>query len=296
MVDPTADGKVAIVDTVGSQANRMEPLFKEPRYAALVPKAVVKIGERVVELLDAGHRAADAAVRFSDMSNALRAAFLEIREKRDATALAKLAPTSLVFGVWDSRDTQVKLPRIVGSTIRAYRVEELTRNAQYFTVFAKEETEGLPGKLSEEGLDNAMSGRTAGGVISRDGIRRQAVLNLVALRALSASDADATLKLQRYILGLSLVALLAPSSRFLREGCLLVPVEGKGPEVKVVARNGQRSSLKISEAEALEFAQAAAADFGVGGAWAATFNPNAVRQSADKKEQDKAKKKEAKKK
>ncbi len=161
VIDDTADGKIAMVDTVGSQANRMEPIFKEPRYSALVPKAIVKIGERVVELLDAGHRAADAAVRFSDKRETLHAAFLEIREKRDATKLAKLSPTSLVFGVWDSRDSQVKLPRIVGSTIRAYRVENLTRNAQYFTAFKKEETEDLPGKLSEEGLDNAMPGSTA---------------------------------------------------------------------------------------------------------------------------------------
>jgi hypothetical protein len=52
----------------------------------------------------------------------------------------------------------------------------------------------------------------------------------------------------------------------------------------------------VSEAEALEFALAAAAGFGVGNAWTATFSPDAVRQAADKKEQDKAKKKEAKKK
>ena len=101
------------------------------------------------------------------------------------------------------------------------------------------------------------------------------------------------MKLQRYVLGLSLIALLAPSARFLREGCLLVPIEGKEPEVKLVGRNGKRTDLK---AEALEFALAAAAGFGVGNAWTATFSPDAVRQAADKKEQDKAKKKEAKKK
>ena len=45
----------------------------------------------------------------------------------DATAIAKLAPTSLVFGVWDSRDTQARLPRIVQSVIRAWDVSELKR-------------------------------------------------------------------------------------------------------------------------------------------------------------------------
>ena len=55
-----------LVDSVGAQANRLEPLFKQPPYSELVPKATVRIGEREVDLLDAGHRAADAVVRFSD--------------------------------------------------------------------------------------------------------------------------------------------------------------------------------------------------------------------------------------
>ncbi len=294
VVNETANGKVAMVDTVGSQANRMEPIFKEPPYSDLVPKATVKVGGREIDLLEAGHRAADAVVRFSDKREALREAFLAIRDRRDATPLAKLSPTSLVFGVWDSRDTQVKLPRIVGSTIHAFGVDKLERSAQFFAATEKAETEGLASQefLSAVGLDDAPAGRTNGGVIARGGIKREAVLNLVALRSLSASGAGATRGLQRYILGLSLIALLAPSARFLREGCLLVPVEGKGPETKLVERNGKRSDLKVSEAEALEFAQAAAADFGVGSAWTATFNPEKVKQAAE----EKTKKKEAKKK
>jgi hypothetical protein len=58
-------------------------------------------------------------------------------------------------------------------------------------------------------------------------------------------------------------------------------------------RNGKRTDLKVSEPGALEFAPAAAAGFGVGNAWTATFSPDAVRQAAEKKEQDKTKKKEA---
>jgi CRISPR-associated protein Csb1 len=298
VIDETADGKVVMVDTVGSQANRTEPMFKEPRYSVLVPKATVKVGEREIDVLDAGHRAADAVVRFSGKWGELREAFLAIREKRDAAPLAKLSPTSLVFGVWDSRDTQVKLPRIVGSTIRAYGVDKLKRSAQFFAATEKAETEGLASQefLSAVGLDDAPAGRTDGGVIARRGIKRETVLNLIALRALSASDADATVKLRKYILGLSIVALLAPSTRFLREGCLLVPTEGNEPKVQMVERNGKRSDLKLSEEEALEFAKTAAAEFGVGSAWTTTFSPNAVRQAAEKKEQDKAKKREAKKK
>ena len=46
-------------------------------------------------------------------------------------------------------------------------------------------------------------------MIAQGGIRREAVLNLVALRALTGPDANASQKLQRYVLGLALVALLA---------------------------------------------------------------------------------------
>jgi CRISPR-associated protein Csb1 len=155
VIDETSQGKTAIVDTVGSQANRLEPLFKKEPYSKLVPLAVVKVGAREVNLLDAGHRAADALVRFSIQRLALSEAFRAIAERGDAGQLAKLAPTSLVFGVWDSRDTGVKVPRLVGSTVRAFGVEVLTRSAQYFSAFKKTETEALGQDqefLSEQGL------------------------------------------------------------------------------------------------------------------------------------------------
>ena len=57
-------------------------------------------------------------------------AFKEVL-KGNALKMAKIAPTSLVFGVWDSRDTQAKLPRLVASTIRAFDVQTLTRSAQF---------------------------------------------------------------------------------------------------------------------------------------------------------------------
>jgi CRISPR-associated protein Csb1 len=36
-----------------------------------------------------------------------------------------------MFGVWDSRNTQAKRPRLVASTIRAYDVRLNTRSAVY---------------------------------------------------------------------------------------------------------------------------------------------------------------------
>jgi CRISPR-associated protein Csb1 len=68
-IDPLPDDprrNVCLIDSIGSQANRMEPVFKRQPYAALVPQRVVTLKDGdTVNLLDAGHRAADAVVRFS---------------------------------------------------------------------------------------------------------------------------------------------------------------------------------------------------------------------------------------
>jgi CRISPR-associated protein Csb1 len=295
VIDETSEGAVAIVDTVGSQANRLEPLFKKPPYAELVPQAQVQIGDRPqkVNLLDAGHRAADALVRFSSKRDDVAAAFAAIAERGDAEPLAKLAPTSLVFGVWDSRGVNVKLPRIIGATVRARGVEPLSRSAQFFSAFEKDETEALgesQDSLSQLGLSDAPAGRGPGGVIARKGVCREAVLNLIALRALAAASPEATLALQRYILGLALVALTAPLELYLREGCLLVPGQEAATQ-ELVARTGQRAPFTVTDSEALQYAQGAAAAFGVGAAWEAVFEPNSVKETAEKKKAAKGSKK-----
>lgn len=292
--DYLIDGDVALVDTVGSQANRLEPLFKNEPYASLVPQARVQVGQREINLLDAGHRAADALVRFSEKWSALKAAFENIRDRADATKLARLAPTSIVFGAWDSRDTQAKLPRLVGSTIRAEGVKKYTRAAQFFSSFEKEEIEDLgPAKaLSDVGLNDAPSGRGPGGIIA-SAIRRHAVLNLVALRALRAANAEETRKLQRYILGLSAVAFACEQDGFLREGCLLVPCEDKPAEVRMVTRQGKREPISLSSEDALQYAKGVAAEFGVGENWTAIFDRETAKASMDKRGEKKASKTKA---
>ena len=135
-----SDGtKVAVVDSVGSQANRIEPAFRaagpgqpeNPR-AALVPQIDIDCGNgKTLSILEAGHRLGDALVRSTELARASEDAFRAFLDRNDATPLARLAPTSLVFGVWDSRGTLAKLPRIVQATIRAENVELLTRSAQY---------------------------------------------------------------------------------------------------------------------------------------------------------------------
>src|SRR5216683_2043443 len=146
---------VCLIDSVGSQANRIEPLFKEERYNHLVPQVVVKAGEKEVSILEAGHRAGDAIVRCSELQKELQDAFKAVL-KGNAEPMAKIAPTSLVFGVWDSRDTQAKLPRVIASTIRAFNVRKLTRSAQFNPA-----TEFVNDKLLDEPTDKDTKGSYA---------------------------------------------------------------------------------------------------------------------------------------
>lgn len=274
-IDTFADGKnVCLVDSVGSQANRIEPLFTKGIYAELVPQVVVKAGEKQISLLEAGHRAGDALVRCSELQAELHEAFKSVL-KGNAEPMAKIAPTSLVFGVWDSRDTQAKLPRILASTIRAFDVKKLTRSAQFNPA-----TSYVDENLLEEPADKATKDSYAvrgfihvpasashGGVIATGGIRRDATLGLAALRLLSAaSDTERTLALRRYILGLSLTALTHHASSYLRQGCMLVPNLERSAEREFVEvfPDGKRKALNLTHDQALAYAQEAATAFGVG--------------------------------
>jgi CRISPR-associated protein Csb1 len=270
-VDRFSDGSsVCQIDSVGSQANRMEPMFGRPRYAHLVPQVVIEAGDRKISLLEAGHRAADAIVRFSTLGPQLHEAFRAYKEGGNAAQLARIAPTSLVFGAWDSRATQVKLPRIVRSVIRAHNVKELTRSAQYSTIAGEILAQGdaevtTKGPKAELGLAHVPAVKTHGGVRLEQGgeIRRECIVNLAAMRALAGSSEDETLKIRRYVLGLALVSITAPLDPNLREGCELVPDPEKKTTWKCVKRDGTRHDQEMTRDEAFAFATAAATAFGV---------------------------------
>jgi CRISPR-associated protein Csb1 len=271
-IDGPPDGKnVCLIDSVGSQANRIEPLFAKDRYARLVPQVVVEAGEKAVNLLEAGHRAGDAIVRCSGIQKDLQDAFKAVL-KGDAEPLAKIAPTSLVFGVWDSRDTQAKLPRLVASTIRAFDVRRLTRSAQFVPAaeyvaagLLEEPTEKKEkDAYAERGFIHVPASGSHGGVIAAGGIRRDATLSLAALRLLASTDEKKTLVLRRYILGLALTAFTYPPSGYLRQGCNLVLDPDKPRQFLEVYGDGRREPATISHDTALAFAKAAAEAFGVG--------------------------------
>ena len=277
---PEGDKNVCLVDSVGSQANRIEPMFVKPDYAHLVPQIFVKAGEKSVSILEAGHRAGDALVRCTPLQKELQDAFKSVLNG-NAEPMAKIAPTSLVFGVWDSRDTQAKLPRLIASTIRAFDVRRLKRSAQY-----NPSTDYIGNKLLEETTDSALRDAYAergfihvpatgshGGVIADGGVRRDATFSLAALRLLAVgSDSAKTLALRRYILGLSLVAFTSNAATYLRQGCNLVPSE-KPREFKLVHSDGTREPQSLKPADVLKYATAAAKAFGVGEGREVTFDP-----------------------
>jgi CRISPR-associated protein Csb1 len=272
-IDSFPDGtNVCIVDTVGSQANRLEPIFAQSDYARLIPQVVVVAGEKRINLVEAGHRSGDALIRCSALKDELQAAFKKVLQG-NAEPLAKVAPTSLVFGVWDSRDTQAKLPRLVASTIRAFNVRKLTRSAQYVPAaeYVNDKLLDEPGEKSvrdayaERGFSHVPSSGGHGGVIATGGIRRDATLGLAALRLLgTGSDAERTRALQRYVLGLCLLALVSPHTTYLRQGCNLVGDPERPREVVEVHGDGRRVAVTLAHDDVLDFARKAAEGFGVG--------------------------------
>lgn len=277
-IDTLADGtRVAMIDTVGSQANRLEPIFKSTgkdaegnelnALASLVPQVEIilhraggKKGNKKQEgedghiekrsLLDLAHRSADAVVLASPtLAPEIAKAFEALRNKGNAAPLAALAPTSLLFGVWDSRgESKEKRPRLVRSIIRAWDVEILHSAAQFNSVWKalseeqkeelKKEAKAKKIKLSVKGFADAPAtfrtdknqfiygapnpeARVLGGVLAKGSVERDVTINLVALRGIRGKDAQETIEVQKYLLGLALLAATADIELFLREGCLL---------------------------------------------------------------------------
>ncbi len=299
-----------LIDSVGSQANRMEDKFKDVPFSKLVPQIEVtlntKIGdeEREVKksLLEIGHRIADGAIDCTDLrSKEVDQAIKDLRDESNARRLAKLAPTSLVFGFWDSRQTQYKFGRILSSTIRATNVARVNRSAQFTSAFDKKDLPELPKskvELSEIGLDGVPSPNQHGGVRVFGQIIRRTQINLVRLRALAVTkrddqnniviDKDPTLALRRYVLGLALVAARIQREEYdLRIGCLLRTVKS---DSKVVYNSSKpEEDFTWDRSSVFKFAEKAAEVFEVGGNKRTTFDKELARKALGKAEKNKAK-------
>jgi len=297
-IDTLSDGRrVVTIDSVGSQANRLEPIFKSESQNPkdwLVPQIEIVIREEdsrkvTRSLLDLAHRAADAVVQSSpDLLKLIAPAFKKLQQG-DARPLCTIAPTSLVFGVWDSRgSTGEKRPRLVRSIIRAWDVEPLHAAAQFNSIWKvlddeqqaelKKEAKAKKTDLSEKGLADAPAtfrktkapqyrdgvpnpeARVLGGVLAKGPIEREVTVNLVALRGLRGADDTETAAIRKYLLGLSLVAATAEIELFLREGCLLRYAEN-GDTWYQVPRRGEPEKVNLSAKTAQQYAMSAAAHF-----------------------------------
>src|SRR5690606_115531 len=76
-IDELGDGtRVATVNSVGAQANRIEPLFEkgvDDELAKLVPQIEIEYGEgKRRSILQAGHRLGDAIIRSSELKDEAR--------------------------------------------------------------------------------------------------------------------------------------------------------------------------------------------------------------------------------
>jgi CRISPR-associated protein Csb1 len=330
-IDTLSDGtRVATIDSVGSQANRLEPIFKSDSTKPadwLVPQIQIVIRkepcgeceacqkadgskkaknngcpqqrEVTRSLLDLAHRAADAVVQASpDLLKVLGPAFKAL-QRGDAGPICAVAPTSLVFGVWDSRgDTGEKRPRLVRSIIRAWDVEPLHAAAQFNSIWKlldeeqqealKKEADAKKVKLSEKGLADAPGvfrpklkirnfvndspnpeARVLGGVLVRGRIEREVTVNLVALRGLRGKDESETDAIRKYLLGLSLMAATADIELFLREGCLLRYADD-GDKWYQVPRRGEPAPMSLGQDTVKNYATSAAAHFR--SKWPGVFN------------------------
>jgi CRISPR-associated protein Csb1 len=279
------DVKCVLIDSVQSQANRMEEaleaLWAEKRIA--LPVVSVDFSSVAPEVgrvtsLTAPHRIADALLRDSLLDgqlfrlSELGKSFTDA-STRNATALFKVCPTGLVFGVWDStgpkgglgaKFQRTLVSEIVGinvaiGTKTESRIDPVTNgktDLELYKPVSRDEmwtldpsqarTEnGKPvkvGKKDKAGKPSAVvlgniapSIDSVSGGVTIDEAKHTVVLSLASLRRLGFTAG--AMEARTALAALGLLAVLAAESRGhdLRSRCLLVP--------RVGDREGIRQSL-----------------------------------------------------
>jgi CRISPR-associated protein Csb1 len=287
------------LDSVGSQANRM---FANPLLISLLPNVVLKDDKgNFIHMAQVTHRAADGALIVSDGATECQAA-LDAMLKGIYLPLALLDPLSYVGGVWDSRGNLTRFARIVNSTIYAYNVSYGVRSAQFTPTvdlagtdlqrdFADVDQEDPKHPLAQIGLLSAPSIDQHGGIQVHGNILQLVSINLDNIRKLSVPDnEEKTLELRRYILGLSLVAVVTYDDYNLRSGCQLFQ-----KEAKIESLPG-RTVLSFNEEEVLDYTRLAANALGINATCKEfTFNLAIARKLAEEKKAEATKKKAEKK-
>lgn len=287
------DVACVLLDSVQSQANRMEEalqaLWEEKKIALpIVSVDFSSIAPEVgrVTSLTAPHRIADALLRDSLLDGQLfrlseiGKSFSDASTK-NATALFKVCPTGLVFGLWDSTGPKgglgAKFQRALVSEIvgihasagtktesridplnilkKAADIYEADGDERWTTDIekAKKSNNGDPVKFKTEGKPSEVNhgnvtpsiDSTSGGV-TIDEARHTVVLSIASLRRLGFASGATEARVALVALGL--LAVLASESRGhdLRSRCLLVPRKGSALRLEAVRRDGETTSLELN--------------------------------------------------
>jgi CRISPR-associated protein Csb1 len=291
-----------LVDSVQSQANRMEEALQALWAGKQIVLPVVSVDFSSVApevgrvtSLTAPHRIADALLRDSLLDGKLfrlsdiGKSFTDASTK-DATALFKVCPTGLVFGLWDSTGPKgglgAKFQRALVSEIvginaapgskTASRIDPtniskdaavLFKAANSDEIWTADQSQALTnkngepvkvGKEEKAGKPSAVVlgniaptiDAVAGGV-TIDEARHTVVLSLAALRRLGfATGAD---EARTVLAALGLLAVFAAESRGhdLRSRCLLVPKKDCALKLEAVHRDGSTAPLDLNLEAAL---------------------------------------------
>lgn len=292
------DVRCVLIDSVQSQANRMEEaiqaLWADKQIS--VPVVSVDFSSIAPEVgrvtsLTAPHRIADALLRDSLLSGQffrlsdIGRSFTDASTK-NATALFKVCPTGLVFGLWDSTGPKgglgakfqralvseiIGINAVAGSKTES-RIDPLNilkksaeiyaasdENERWTTDASKAKKEdGEPVKFGKEGKPSEVnhgnvtpSIDSVGGGVTIDEARHTVVLSLASLRRLGFTTG--AVEARTVLAALGLLAVLAAESlgHDLRSRCLLVPKKGSALKLEAVARDGSTTPVGLDLAGAI---------------------------------------------
>ncbi|MGE4365797.1 type I-G CRISPR-associated RAMP protein Csb1/Cas7g [Thermomonas sp.] len=288
------DVTCVLIDSVQSQANRMEEaleaLWDEKKIT--LPVVSVDFSSVAPEVgrvtsLTAPHRIADALLRDSLLDGQLfrlsdiGKSFTDASTK-NATALFKVCPTGLVFGLWDStgpkgglgaKFQRALVSEIIGITAApgsktASRIDPLNilkkaadiyeaqdDNERWTTNIeeAKKNEKGEPIKFGKKGKPSEVnhgnvtpSIDSAAGGVTIDEARHTVVLSLAALRRLGFATGANEARTVLAVLGLLAVFAAESRGHDLRSRCLLVPKQGCALKLEAVRRNGSTTPLDLN--------------------------------------------------
>lgn len=241
-----------VVDSFTAEAQRMRRRLKR-RFRGHMPRVTVAVPSeaRELDILDLSHQLTDATLIYSRFESGvgfrespLGKALQAWASSEDATALARVAPVSLLFGFWDSHPyggTNAKCRRALRAEIVAENVCRLERHSQRRLPISDETKntifDGIDKlKPSDVLLDHQPVGGL-GGVVVFGRIHREVAINLIQLRNLDGGDG----KLAWYLLNIAVAAAqLEADDLDLREGCSLGV---RSSAWSAIGRDGQEAAL-----------------------------------------------------